>query len=162
MLFDRLSHILACTGLALVSSTSNADTFSIIEPRQINQVWLNPGLLSYHLKEKGQNNNNYGIGAEYRFSSVSSVAVGVFNNSFRETSHYAGVFWQPVGVGGFRMGAALGAINGYAKERHGNWFFLAIPAVSIEGDVIGASLMYVPSHAKDGGAISLMLRLRVF
>ncbi len=33
------------------------------------------------------------------------------------------------------MGAALGAINGYAKEQHGNWFFLAIPAVSIKGEV---------------------------
>lgn len=164
MLFNNLSKI-AFIGLASISFTSSADTFSIIESKPISELWLNPGMYSYHLKnDKKMNDNNYGIGAEYRYSTVSAVTVGVFNNSYRQTSHYLGWYWQPLSLGPFRVGAVIGAMNGYTKERNGNWFFIGIPTANIEYERIGAaaSLMYVPSHAKDGGAITLQLRFRVF
>ncbi len=155
----------AAVGLALaqISPTSSAETFSAIESQPISEFWVNPGLLSYHFKhDSKRNDTNYGIGAEYRYSTVHAVTLGVFNNSFRETSHYVGWLWQPVGLGPARIGAAFGAINGYSEHRNGAWFPAVIPTASIEYKRIGASLMFVPPAVKGTGAISLQLRFNVF
>lgn len=156
--------MLACVGLASVSFTSGAETYVIIEPKPISELWLNPGLYSYHFqREKGFNNDNFGLGVEYRYSTVSSVTLGLFYNSDRQTSHYAGWYWQPLGLGPVRLGAVLGAMDGYPKMVNGGWFFAAIPTASIEHKNFGANLMFVPSY-KDRlyGAISLQLKLKVF
>jgi len=159
-----ISTTLACLGLASISFTSNAETFSIIESKPISELWLNPGLYSYHFqKDKGLNNSNFGLGGEYRYSTVSSVTLGVFDNSDRQTSHYAGWYWQPLGLGPVRFGAVVGAIDGYPRMQNGGWFFAVIPTVSIEHKNIGANLMFIPSY-KDRlyGAISLQLKLKLF
>lgn len=164
MPFDYLLKTMACIGLAAISFASSADTFSIIEPKPVSELWLNPGFYSYHFqKNKGLNDSNFGLGGEYRYSTVSSVALGVFDNSDRQTSRYAGWYWQPLGVGAARFGAVVGAIDGYPKMQNGGWFLAVIPTASIEYKNIGANLMFVPSY-KDRlyGAISLQLKLKVF
>jgi hypothetical protein len=165
MPFDYLLKTMACIGLASISFASSADTFSIIEPKPVSEFWLNPGFYSYHFqKNKGLNDSNFGLGGEYRYSTVNSVALGVFDNSDRQTSRYAGWYWQPLGVGpAARFGAVVGAIDGYPKMQNGGWFLAVIPTASIEYKNIGANLMFVPSY-KDRlyGAISLQLKLKVF
>jgi len=152
----------ACIALVLPFASS-AETFSVIEPKPISEVWLNPGMVTYHLKNNSElNGTNYGLGGEYRYSTVSSVTLGVFNNSFRDTSHYVGWYWQPLGVGPIRVGAAVGAINGYPQHRDGSWFFSLVPTASFEYNNIGASLMYMPPHIKTSGAISFQLRFKVY
>ncbi len=153
---------LAVIGLAAISFTSGAETFSIVESKPMSELWLNPGLYSYHFqREKGLNNNNFGLGGEYRFSTVSSVTLGVFDNSDRKTSHYAGWYWQPLELGPVHLGAVVGAMNGYPKMVNGGWFFAFIPTASIEYKNVGANLMYVPSYQdRLYGAISLQLKLR--
>jgi hypothetical protein len=160
---DILLQTAVCLALAQISSPSRAEAFSAIESKPISELWLNPGLISYHLKhDDKRNDDNYGIGVEYRYSTVHAVTLGVFNNSFRETSRYVGWLWQPVGLGPVRIGAAVGAINGYSEHRNGAWFPAVIPTASIEYNYIGASLMLVPPAVKGTGAISLQLRLKAF
>ncbi|MFZ5522751.1 MAG: hypothetical protein ACOY9D_01530 [Pseudomonadota bacterium] len=125
---------------------------------------MNPGFYSYHFqKSKGLNNSNLGLGGEYRYSTVSSFTLGVFDNSDRQISRYAGWYWQPLGSGAVRIGAVFGAIDGYPKMLKGGWFLAAIPAASIEYRNFGANLLFMPSY-KDRlyGAISLQVKLRVF
>jgi hypothetical protein len=157
------TKLLACIGLVMISITSNAETFSIIESKPLGELWLNPGFYSYHFqKKKGLNNNDFGLGVDYRYSTVSSVTLGLFNNSDNKTSRYAGWYWQPVGVGPIRFGAVLGALDGYPKMKQGGWFMAVIPTASFEFKNVGANIMFVPSY-KDRlyGAISLQLKLRL-
>lgn len=160
--YSNLLKKAACFVLVLPFASS-AETFSIIESKPISEVWLNPGMITYHVSNNSElNGTNYGIGGEYRYSTVSSITLGVFNNSFRHTSHYVGWYWQPLELGSARIGAAVGAINGYPQHRDGSWFFSLIPTASIEYRNVGAALMYMPPHIKTSGAISFQLRFKVF
>lgn len=143
---------------------SSAEIFSIIESKPISELWLNPGFYSYHFqKNRGLNNRNFGLGGEYRFSTVNSVTLGMFNNSNRRTSRYVGGYWQPISLGTVRLGAVVGALDGYPNMRSGGWFLAAIPAASIEYKNLGANLLIIPSYKdKVYGSISLQLKLRLF
>lgn len=165
MPFNNRFKVLTCIGLAAISCTSNADHFSIIESKPLSELWLNPGLYSYHFKKnKGLNNSNFGLGGEYRYSTVNSVTFGMFNNSDRQTSHYAGWYWQPIGLGQVRFGAVVGGIDGYPKMRNGGWFIAAIPTASLEHNSIGANLMFILNINKEVkyGSISLQLKIKLF
>jgi len=49
----------------------------IIEPQSKSELWINPGMYSYHFqKDQNLNNNNWGIGLEYRFNAVASATIG--------------------------------------------------------------------------------------
>lgn len=153
--------------LALIPAMASAKNFgsvTIIEPQPISELWLNPGFYSYHFqKNKGLNNRNIGLGGEYRYSTVSSITLGMLENSNNKNSHYAGWYWQPIELGRARLGAVIGIINGYPKMQDGGWFIVGIPTVSAEYKKIGANLMIIPGY-KDRlhGAFSLQLKFRVF
>ncbi len=162
-----VSRSLLVIDLALSPAVSAAETLgfiSIAESKPVSELWLNPGFYSYHFqKDEGLNNSNFGIGGEYRYSAVSSVTFGIFDNSDRQTSRYIGWCWQPLASGPVRIGAVVGAIDGYPHLLNGGWFIAVIPTASIQYKSIGANLMFVPSY-KDRlyGAISLQLKFRVF
>ena len=78
--------------LACLSGTAMADGFETIESAPLKEVWLNGGFYSYHFqRDKGLNDSNPGLGAEWRFSTVASATVGRFYNSDRAYSNYVGV-----------------------------------------------------------------------
>ncbi|MEO8331142.1 MAG: hypothetical protein ABI479_01815 [Gallionella sp.] len=163
----HVTKALVVVGLALTPAISVAETpgfFSVIESKPVGELWLNPGFYSYHFeKDKGLENRNFGLGGEYRYSTVSSITLGVFDNSDRQTSHYAGWYWQPLGLGQVRLGAVVGAIDGYPNMLNGGWFFAVIPTASIEYDKLGVNMLFVPGY-KDRlyGAISLQLKFRLY
>ena len=127
-----------------------------------NQLWLNPGMISYHF-QNGYNNDNWGFGAEYRFANVASVTAGRFYNSDRAYSNYAGVYWQPIGIGPFNVGLVAGGFNGYPQTNNGGWFAAALPAITYEGKWIGGNLFVIPTMGdRVHGALSLQLKLKVF
>jgi hypothetical protein len=165
MTFTRLA--ITSFLLALFSTIASAEpsTFydNIVE-EPVNEVWLNPGLSSYHFQEdRNLNNNNYGFGAEYRYSTTKSVTAGRFYNSEYQTSSYAAWLWQPVMLGPVRFGALLGVINGYPRANNGNWFPLVLPVASYEYKFIGINLTYVPTIQDTVyGALSLQLKLKVY
>lgn len=161
-----MRHILCLLLILMPSLPARADSlgpFEITETVPLDEYWVNPGFYSYHFqKEKGLENSNYGIGLEYRYSTVSSLTAGVFHNSDRETSHYAGWYWQPLAIGPVRMGAVIGGFDGYPKMQNGSWFLAAIPVASYEHGRFGLNVAFVPSY-KDRlyGALSFQLKLRV-
>ncbi|RZT10509.1 hypothetical protein SAMN05216319_1033 [Duganella sp. CF402] len=147
--------------LALLAGSASAET---IESAPLNEVWINGGFYTAHFqRDKDLNGANGGIGAEWRFSTVASATAGRFYNSDRAYSNYAGIYYQPWKVGPVRIGAVLGAFDGYPKMRNGGWFPAAIPTLSYEYERVGINVAIIPSY-KDRlyGGISLQLKLKAF
>jgi hypothetical protein len=140
------------------------EIIQIIEAEPRSQLWLNPGMYSYHYdKSQSFNNNNIGIGAEYRFSTVASLTVGGFKNSNSTHSNYVGMYWQPIALGPINIGAVGGAFNGYTATNNGGWFPAIFPAATIEGKWVGANVFFIPTVGdKVHGAISLQLKFKVY
>lgn len=127
-----------------------------------NQLWINPGMVSYHF-DPGYNNSNWGYGAEYRFANVASLTAGRFYNSDRAYSNYAGVYWQPIGIGPFNFGLVAGGFNGYPQTNNGGWFAAALPAITYEGKWVGGNLFIIPTIGdRVHGALSLQLKLKIW
>jgi hypothetical protein len=155
-----------CTLLVMIAAAhaAGAETFKVDQPSPVSELWINPGMYSYHFqKDKGLNNSNFGFGAEYRYSTVSSITAGFFRNSVRRTSHYVGWYWQPLAVGKVRLGAGVGGIDGYPGIHNGGWFPAVIPTASIEFSRVGMNLIFIPSY-KDQlyGALSMQVKIRVY
>jgi len=137
-----------------------SDRYAIPDPKAL---WVNPGLYSVHFQDGDFNDENWGLGLEYRFNKDWSVSAGSFKNSDWETSHYLSFYWQPWMLGPVKLGATLGALDGYPYYKDGDWFFAVIPAATYEGKRLGLNVLLVPSY-KDRlhGAISFQLKFRVW
>jgi hypothetical protein len=142
---------------------SSSSSVKIIEVKPLEELWLNPGLYSYHFDtDKNLNSDNWGLGAEYRYSTINSVAIGRFHNSIGENSNYAAWYWQPLVMGSIRLGGLVGIIDGYPNAFDGNWFPMLLPAASYEYKNFGINLTIVPTYTDAVyGSISLQLKLRI-
>jgi hypothetical protein len=152
-----------CTLSAPASSYAN-DFLAIADHEPKSELWLNPGMLSYHFdRERSFNSRNVGFGAEYRYSTVASVTLGTYRNSYHESSNYIGAYWQPIRLGVFKFGAVAGIFNGYSKTNDGGWFPALIPALTYEGDLFGINLLLVPSiPEKVAGSLSVQFKFKAF
>ena len=157
-----MTKSLHIAGLALLASLSTTAMAETIEPAPLNELWLNGGFYTWHFqRDKNLNGANGGLGAEWRFNSVASVTAGRFYNSDRAYSNYLGAFYQPWKVGPVRIGAVVGAFDGYPKMRNGGWFPAAIPTLSYEYERVGVNIAIIPTY-KDRlyGGISVQLELK--
>lgn len=147
----------------LIAATAQAADFNWIASEPRSEVWVNPGWYSLHFdRTRNLEDANPGLGVEYRYSTVHALTAGFFHNSDRRRSRYLGGYWQPLGIGPLRLGAAFGLIDGYPRMRDGGWFPTLVPTVSAEVGRLGASVMVVPGYKdKLYGAVSLQLRLRL-
>ena len=164
MTVHRISLLFALAALGACTGARADNPFAMVESQPLSQTWLNGGFYSYHFqRDKGLNDSNPGLGLEYRYSTVASVTAGRFYNSDREYSNYLGWYYQPVTLGPFRLGAVLGAFNGYPKMREGGWFPAAIPVISYEYKRVGLNLGIVPSY-KDRlyGAFAFQVKVKLF
>lgn len=154
----------AAAALTGVPARADSDQWiGLADNQPLRQTWLNAGFFSYHFqRDKNLNGSNGGLGIEQRLSTVTALTAGRFYNSDRRYSNYAGVYYQPVALGPFRVGAVVGGFNGYPRMRDGGWFLAAVPVASVEYQSVGLNLAFVPSY-KDRlyGAISLQLKLKI-
>ena len=136
----------------------------IIDPKAKAEVWVNPGFYSYHFqKDQNLNNNNWGVGLEYRFNTVASATIGNFKNSDNDRSSYAGIYYQPIAIGPIKLGVVAGGFNGYQSTNNGGWFPAVLPAITIEEGRFGANIFFIPTVGdKVNGAISLQLKLKLY
>lgn len=126
------------------------------------EVWLNVGGFSRHFaRNKGYNENNLGLGAEYRTSPEVSYMAGAYDNSMRKTTTYAAVNWQPWSVGPIKLGATLGVMDGYPSMARGGTFFAALPMATWEGERFGINVGIIPSVGKIDGAVIVQFKVRV-
>jgi hypothetical protein len=126
------------------------------------RLWLNPGFYSYHFdRHKGLEDVNPGLGVEWTLDATYSLTAGIFHNSDRETSRYLGVYVMPFELYGVKLGAVVGAFDGYPNYRHGGWFPALVPTAAIEGRNWGLNIAFIPSY-KDRlyGALSFQLKYR--
>ncbi len=136
-------------------------------PDNAPQVWLTSGFISHHFKrDAGYNERNYGLGAELRFDEINTVAAGVYRNSVRHTTHYLHFVWTPLELGPFRLGAAVGMIDGYPQLNNGSTAFAVMPVASTYFKVLshdaGLNLVYIPTIAQRvDGALALQLKIRI-
>lgn len=160
--FTALLLLLAAYSTAAAAEVNSY--YATIKDAPIDEVWVNPGFYSRHFQlDKNLNDNNLGLGIEYRYSTIYAVTAGRFNNSDRETSSYAAFLAQPIVLGGIRLGAVLGVINGYSRVNHGNWFPLIIPVASYEYKYVGINLTYIPTIQDTiYGAITLQLKFKIY
>ncbi|GAC1409720.1 MAG: hypothetical protein NVSMB6_09790 [Burkholderiaceae bacterium] len=136
--------------------------FGYIAPATISEGWLTTGFYTLHFQRgKGLNGKNFGLGGEYRFSTVASVTAGRFFNSNERFSDYVGLYYQPISAGPFRVGAVVGGFNGYLKTKSGGWFPAAIPVASYDVLPIGIDVAVIPSY-KDRlyGGVSFQLKIK--
>ena len=128
------------------------------------ELWLATGFATYHFQsDKGLNGQNPGVGIEYRFSDVAAVTAGRFYNSDHEHSKYVGVYYQPWTYRGVKLGAVVGAFDGYPNMRDGGWFPALIPAATYEYKRVGVNLAVIPTYKNRlHGGISLQLKFRLF
>ena len=164
----HLAKIFFClTVLAALGTSAIAvadDVIQIIQPESKSQVWVNPGMVSYHfLTNQNLNGGNWGVGVEYRFNTIASLTAGRFYNSDRAHSNYAGMYYQPIAIGPIKIGAVIGGFNGYSSTNNGGWFPALLPALTWEGDWVGANVFVIPTVGdRVHGAISLQLKLKVW
>lgn len=129
-----------------------------------NELWLATGFATYHFQsDKDLNGRNPGVGVEYRFDEAMAVTAGRFFNSDRQHSKYAGLYYQPWNYGGVKLGAVVGAFDGYPHMRNGGWFPALIPAATWEYGRVGANVAVIPTYKNRlHGGISLQLKVRLF
>ena len=145
------------------SSAESSSLFHLTESAPLNEVWLNPGFYSWHFDhEVDLDGNNYGFGAEYRYSTTQSLMAGRYHNSDRAMSSYAVWLWQPFQAGELRLGALAGVIDGYRRANGGNWFPMLIPVASFEYGKVGINFTVVPTIPDTVyGSFTIQLKLKV-
>lgn len=155
--------LLAAAGLIGLSSTAaSAATAEHPHTTDKPQIWVNLGGFSRHFEtDKGYNENNLGLGLEYRTSAEIAYMAGAYYNSVHKTTSYAAVNWQPWHLGPVKLGAALGVMNGYPSMANGGSFFAALPLASVEGRHFGINLGVIPSMGKVDGAVIVQFKLRL-
>ena len=132
------------------------------------QVWLNPGIYSYHFDtSKDLRNDNVGFGVEVALTRDHELLAGTYINSNDQRTHYAAYQWRPLHreIAGLDVGGGIlvGAFDGYPNYHDGGWFVAPLPVLSIEGRWLGANITVIPT-VKDrfDGALSIQLKLRVW
>jgi hypothetical protein len=69
---------------------------------------------------------------------------------------------MPYQISGIKLGAVVGAFNGYPHAYDGGWFPALIPVAAIEGSQFGLNVAFVPTVAnKLHGGVSFQLKYRV-
>jgi len=128
----------------------------------LSQVWINPGFYSYHFDRNADlADANPGLGIEWPLSQTWSLTAGGFRNSNRERSYYVGAYWMPIEVWGVKLGAALGAFDGYPNYRDGGWFPAVIPTAAMEGRHFGLNVAILPElKNRLYGAVTFQLKYR--
>lgn len=137
------------------------------DPQSPPQVWLNPGIYSYHFdRNENLRENNTGLGMEVLVAPDHALMAGTFINSEGERTRYGAyqwrpLHWRPAGLG-ISAGVALGAFDGYPRMRDGGSFVGIVPLLGIEGRHLGANVAIVPSiRGRLHGALAFQVKLRV-
>jgi hypothetical protein len=74
-------------------------------------------LRSYHLDRKQDyNEQNWGLGYEYKFSDEWSFSTGFYRNSFRRDTVYVFGAHTPWQIAGWRFGPLFGVVTGYDED----------------------------------------------
>jgi hypothetical protein len=161
--FWLLVGALVCTSTAVCATVDDVDgTKSSVPEKSKDEIWVNIGGFSSHFnREKGYNENNVGFGIEYRTSPEWAYMAGSYYNSIRQTTTYAAVNWQPFTLGPWKVGAAIGVMDGYPAIERGGTFFAALPMATYESRSFGVNLGVIPNMTNVDGAVIVQFKFRI-
>jgi hypothetical protein len=159
----RFALVALSLGTALPAFAESASTGDApLWQKPAGALWLNVGGFSRHFnRQANHNENNFGLGLEYRTHDELSFMAGSYRNSVRKNTTYAAVNWQPLAMGSFKLGAAVGLMNGYPAMNRGGTFFAALPMATYEGRRFGVNLGLIPSMKDVNGAVILQFKVRL-
>lgn len=127
-------------------------------------LWVSLTLHSEHYTRKqidqgatGYNRDTLGAGVEWVTTPSRSWLAGWYHNSHHRPSVYAAVAEQPIAVGPFKAGAAVGLVTGYPA---GAVVPLLTLVASYDGRRYGANLVVTPPVAHlANGSVSLQVKV---
>jgi hypothetical protein len=133
-------------------------------------TWVHLGALSYHAnRDKQYNENNGGLGVEYRFNHAHSLMIGRYDNSYFHRSNYALWGWTPIEVEYVnlmvvripraRFGFLIGGVDGYERN-NGHFAPVLLPVLSLEWRQFGVNLSAFPSVAGVDGGMAIQFKAR--
>jgi hypothetical protein len=129
------------------------------------RVWVSPGFLTWHASEPANRTlegRNPGIGLDWQWSAEQRLSIGRFRNSDREPSRYGALYHQPLVYGPWRIGLALGVMDGYPNYRQGRPFPAILPVASWEQLQWAVDWAFIPTISdRLYGGVSFRLRLRL-
>ena len=121
--------------------------------------WLSLGGGTIHFCQScAYNDANMGLGLQHNVTPDLRALGGVYYNSYYKATFYAGAAYQPLQVGWMRFGVMAGAVTNYPNLKYP---FMALPALSIEGDRMGVDILGVPSVGNHTGLISANLKYKL-
>jgi len=125
--------------------------------KAFSQDWLSFTLASHHFQSPTElEERNWGIGIEHTLqdSDWREIA-GIYRNSFRRTSVYAGAVYSPLRFSHISVGLMGGIFTGYDREITP----VLAPVISWEWRRIGINLMIVPSYKDFQGVAALQFKV---
>lgn len=120
------------------------------------ETWAVATVNSYHFKDSGNNEANFGVGFERGIAERLSLMAGEYRNSMGRTSVYAGLAWTPLSYGSLHFGFAAGAISGYESRP----VPMVVPMVSMERQRYGANVFVTPNANGSSGAIGFQIKAK--
>ncbi len=138
-----------------------SETFSNLSHPQA--IWINAGFYTSHFDhDKGLRNANPGLGIEWTLNDTYALTAGEFKNSDNQRSNYLGMYVMPWKWESFKLGAVVGAFDGYPRANQGGWFPALVPMVSFESQRWGLNTAVIPTlKDKLYGGISFQLKYKL-
>lgn len=159
--FDQLNaHLFRIGVYVLIWLIVLAWVLHSIPAQADDTTWLSVTVRSYHYQRKKDYNETWhGIGIEHGIAKDTRFVGGIYENSYGETSVYAGAAWMPIHLmQHLHLGAQAGCVNGYEKDPCS--LFL-IPALAYERKGWGVNLGVVPSTSDPYTVIGFQLKLKL-
>lgn len=101
--------------------------------------WGVATLASHHAdRDRGYNERNFGLGAEYHLDEKWHLAGGFYENSYYRQTIYAAIGYEAVQWGPLHLGAAVVAVTGYVE---GKVRFVLAPIAAIEYGRFGVNFV---------------------
>ena len=129
--------------------------------------WMNVHLASSHIQpvyyDKGQpriyNQNNFGIGLAIPVSEKLDAITGFYDNSYNETSIYAGVNYHTANKYGLSAGINLGLVSGYDDTPNTDYkvIVMLVPHITYAVKNLRTEFGFIPSYGVEGKTSAMTL-----
>lgn len=165
-ILTRVLVILAAVAIAVIGYLTFPSTAGAAELPAPPRWSLDVSTTSYHLRQWARdslNQDNEGLGLEYRATPDWGLAGGFYKNSYSRTSVYAIATYTPLHIilpAGLTLaaGGLVGAISGYTSAEVPDRPLMAAALVEVRNaSGWGINLVAVPNAGQSAGFIGLQL-----
>jgi len=116
-------------------------------------------LTSYHFDDDGYEEDNYGLGLSYFFKERWSATGGIFNNSYDDTSLYAGIAYSYDLCTSDNLICSIGAIGGLVTgyedniDNAGDLYPIILPEFKLGYQKYFVKSRFIPDLGENASAV---------